>query len=102
VRVVFRNGACVRSYMTAAWREDSARRQDRGIKSEEKAPLDAQTVRTFLLGGYIPISDSLQRVDNFRKPVASEVLMLLGEVGKLREERRALQQYVLSKIQSTS
>ncbi|KAF8235756.1 hypothetical protein L208DRAFT_1182626, partial [Tricholoma matsutake] len=29
--------------------------------------------------------------NDFSAPVASEVLMLLGEVGKLREERRTLQ-----------
>ncbi|KAJ7821162.1 hypothetical protein B0H13DRAFT_1555131, partial [Mycena leptocephala] len=30
-------------------------------------------------------------LDEFSKALASEVRMLLGEVGKLREERRALQ-----------
>lgn len=39
---------------------------------------------------------SSQYLDEFSKALASEVRMLLGEVGKLREERRALQQYVYS------
>jgi hypothetical protein len=30
-------------------------------------------------------------MDEFSKAIASEVRVLLGEVGKLREERRALQ-----------
>lgn len=33
-------------------------------------------------------------LDEFSKALAAEVRMLLGEVGKLREERRNLQQYV--------
>lgn len=45
----------------------------------------------------IPVSDSLKYPNDFSAPVASEVLMLLGEVGKLREERRTLQQCVISK-----
>jgi ABC-type microcin C transport system permease subunit YejB len=40
-------------------------------------------------------SPFLQYLDEFSKALASEVRMLLGEVGKLREERRALQQYVI-------
>jgi len=35
-----------------------------------------------------------QYLDEFSKALAAEVRMLLGEVGKLREERRNLQQYV--------
>jgi hypothetical protein len=34
----------------------------------------------------------LQYLDEFSKALASEVRMLLGEVGKLREERRNIQQ----------
>jgi hypothetical protein len=36
-----------------------------------------------------------QYLDEFSKALASEVRMLLGEVGKLREEKRALQKYVV-------
>lgn len=35
-----------------------------------------------------------QYLDEFSKSLAAEVRMLLAEVGKLREERRNLQQYV--------
>jgi hypothetical protein len=34
---------------------------------------------------------SFQYLDEFSRALASEVRMLLGEVGKLREERRGLQ-----------
>lgn len=42
------------------------------------------------------ITDFLQYIENYSRPLASEVLMLLNEVSKLHEERRSLQQYVLS------
>ena len=38
---------------------------------------------------------ALQYLDEFSKALATEVRMLLGEVGKLREERRNIQQYVI-------
>ena len=34
----------------------------------------------------------LQYLDDFSRALATEVRMLLGEVGRIREERRALQQ----------
>lgn len=37
-------------------------------------------------------------LNDFSKALASEVRILLQEVGKLRDERRALQQYVLSTL----
>lgn len=37
-----------------------------------------------------------QYLDDFSKALSEEVRMLLKEVGKLREEKRALQQYVLN------
>jgi hypothetical protein len=37
------------------------------------------------------ISNSLQYLDSFSKALVSEVLVLIGEVGGLREERRAAQ-----------
>jgi hypothetical protein len=39
-----------------------------------------------------------QYLDEFSKALAAEVRMLLGEVGKLREERRNLQQYVHTSV----
>jgi hypothetical protein len=39
---------------------------------------------------------SYRYLNDFSKALASEVRILLQEVGKLRDERRALQQYVLS------
>ncbi len=35
-----------------------------------------------------------QYLDEFSKSLATEVRMLLGEVGKLREERRGIQLFV--------
>jgi len=43
---------------------------------------------------YIFIGFAIQYLDEFSQALASEVRMLLGEVGRIREERRALQQYV--------
>jgi hypothetical protein len=43
---------------------------------------------------YLFISFTFQYLDEFSQALAAEVRMLLGEVGKIREERRALQQYV--------
>lgn len=37
-----------------------------------------------------------QYLDDFSKALSEEVRMLLKEVGKLREEKRALQQYVFN------
>jgi len=42
-----------------------------------------------------PVLTVPQYLDEFSKALATEVRILLGEVGKLREERRNLQQYVL-------
>lgn len=36
-------------------------------------------------------NDDLQYLDEFSRALATEVRMLLSEVGKLREERRTLQ-----------
>ena len=41
----------------------------------------------------------LQYLDEFSKALASEVRMLLGEVGKLCEERRSIQWCILSSNQ---
>jgi len=49
----------------------------------------------------VDTSDRLQYLDNFSRALASDVLVLLSEVGKLREERRIVQQCVLSEVQST-
>ena len=40
------------------------------------------------------LTSTLQYLDEFSKALATEVRMLLGEVGKLREERRNIQQCV--------
>ena len=45
---------------------------------------------------------SKQYLDDFCKALSSEVKVLLGEVGKLREERRALQLYVSGFIRELS
>jgi hypothetical protein len=42
----------------------------------------------------VPKIDFPQYLDEFSKALATEVRMLLGEVGKLREERRNIQQWV--------
>ncbi|KAF7978738.1 hypothetical protein HWV62_44744 [Athelia sp. TMB] len=64
------------------WRADSARQHEETIEAvrstaQEQVPFNVQGVRPYL--------------DEFSKALASEVRMLLGEVGKLREERRNLQ-----------
>lgn len=41
------------------------------------------------------LTRSSRYINDFSKALASEVRILLQEVGKLRDERRALQQYVL-------
>jgi len=43
---------------------------------------------------YVFITLAIQYLDEFSQALAAEVRMLLGEVGRIREERRALQQYV--------
>ncbi|KAJ7246101.1 hypothetical protein B0H12DRAFT_1126792 [Mycena haematopus] len=72
------------------WRADSTRAHEETIAAVQST---AHEQVNFNVQGYL---------DEFSKALASEVRMLLGEVGKLREERRALQHelgYLLS-IQS--
>ena len=42
------------------------------------------------------LTNHIRYLNDFSKALASEVRILLQEVGKLRDERRALQQYVRS------
>ncbi|KAG5637895.1 hypothetical protein H0H81_002780 [Sphagnurus paluster] len=65
--------------LSQSWREDCARYHQETIESVQST---ANQQVHFNVQGYL---------DEFSKALASEVRMLLGEVGKLREERRGLQ-----------
>ncbi|KAJ7747892.1 hypothetical protein DFH07DRAFT_942325 [Mycena maculata] len=65
--------------LSDSWRADSNRQHEETIAAIRST---AQEQVRFNVQGYL---------DDFSKALASEVRMLLGEVGKLREERRALQ-----------
>lgn len=43
-------------------------------------------------------SESARYINDFSKALAGEVRILLQEVGKLRDERRQLQQYVFQQL----
>ncbi|KAH6910772.1 hypothetical protein BKA70DRAFT_1424429 [Coprinopsis sp. MPI-PUGE-AT-0042] len=62
-----------------SWRADCARHQEETINAVKST---AQEQVPYNVEGYL---------NEFSKALASEVRMLLGEVGKLREDRRALQ-----------
>jgi hypothetical protein len=62
--------------------------------ANEQVPFNVQGVSSLL--HVFPVQSlihSSQYLDEFSRALATEVRMLLGEVGKIREERRALQQY---------
>ncbi|KAJ7628457.1 hypothetical protein FB45DRAFT_748747 [Roridomyces roridus] len=65
--------------LSDSWRADSLRQHEETLAAVRAT---AQEQVHFNVQGYL---------DDFSKALASEVRMLLGEVGKLREERRALQ-----------
>ncbi|KAJ7130233.1 hypothetical protein C8R44DRAFT_613736 [Mycena epipterygia] len=65
--------------LSDSWRADCTRQHEETIQAVRST---AQEQVEFNVQGYL---------DDFSKALASEVRMLLGEVGKLREERRALQ-----------
>lgn len=90
-------------YSILAWRADSAQYHQETIDSvrstaNEQVPFNVQGVRIdyFIPQNWVTNIQMLQYLDEFSKALATEVRMLLGEVGKLREERRSLQQYALS------
>ncbi|KAJ7326494.1 hypothetical protein DFH08DRAFT_710639 [Mycena albidolilacea] len=65
--------------LSETWRNDCARQHQETIEAVRST---AREQVDFNVQGYL---------DEFSKALAQEVRMLLGEVGKLREERRALQ-----------
>ncbi|KAF8639219.1 hypothetical protein AX17_001704 [Amanita inopinata Kibby_2008] len=65
--------------LSESWRADCIRHHEETINAVRQT---AQEQVPFNVQGYL---------DEFSKALATEVRMLLGEVGKLREERRALQ-----------
>ncbi|KAG6890494.1 hypothetical protein C0992_000986 [Termitomyces sp. T32_za158] len=65
--------------LSKSWREDCARYHEETVARVEET---AHQQVEFNIQGYL---------DEFSKALATEVRMLLGEVGKLREERRGLQ-----------
>lgn len=81
------------------WRADCQRHHEETITAvrqtaNEQVPFNVQGVRVLTSDYLIFVFTSFvtKYLDEFSKALASEVRMLLGEVGKLREERRALQQ----------
>ncbi|KAF7367072.1 PH domain-containing protein [Mycena sanguinolenta] len=82
IEEIVRQNAEQREFLTAlsdTWRADYTRQHEETInvvRSTAREQVD------FNVQGYL---------DEFSKTLASEMRMLLGEVGKLREERRALQ-----------
>ena len=81
------------------WRADSNRQHEETISAvrataNEQVPYNVQGVRTIYFCLETPLTPTLQYIDEFSKALATEVRMLLGEVGKLREERRNIQQCV--------
>jgi hypothetical protein len=82
------------------WRNDCERHHRETIDAvkstaQEQVPFNVQGVSaTKDILSDIRTNEIRQYLDEFSKALAAEVRMLLGEVGKLREERRNLQQYV--------
>ena len=75
---------------------DSARQHEETIEAvrstaQEQVPFNVQGVSCLLWFRNVFLTNNIQYLDEFSKALASEVRMLLGEVGKLREERRSLQ-----------
>jgi hypothetical protein len=73
-------------FYNLGWRADCKRHHDETINAVRST---ANEQVHFIVHGYL---------DEFSKALATEVHMLLGEVGKIREERRALQQYVPTSV----
>jgi hypothetical protein len=86
----------------AGWRADCERHHQETIEAvrstaNEQVSFNVQGVSTSKPSSYTTCTQnmSLQYLDDFSRALATEVRMLLGEVGRIREERRALQQYVI-------
>ena len=62
--------------------------------ADEQIPFNVQGVSILCRQSSLLLTCVFQYLDEFSKALATEVRILLGEVGKLREERRGLQQYV--------
>lgn len=71
--------------LTEAWRADSAHRHQETIDAVRAT---AQEMVPYNLTGYL---------DEFSKALAGEIRTLLGEVGRLHEQKRTLQLYVVSR-----
>lgn len=79
------------------WRADSARQHEEIIEAvrstaQEQIPFNLQGVSGVPVWARSKrlMIESIQYLDEFGKALATEVRMLLGEVGRLREERRHL------------
>lgn len=82
-----------------AWRADCAKQHEDTVNAvrltaSEQVPFNVQGVSYMMTDNWIDFDLGIQYLDDFSKALASEVRILLGEVGKLREERRSLQLYV--------
>ena len=86
--------------MLAGWRADCERHHQETIEAvrstaNEQVSFNVQGVSISRLSSlnYLYLKKKLlQYLDDFSRALATEVRMLLGEVGRIREERRALQQ----------
>lgn len=62
--------------------------------AHEQVPFNVQGVSHNFIVQRLWANPPPQYLDEFSKSLATEVRMLLNEVGKLREEKRNIQQYV--------
>jgi hypothetical protein len=81
----------------SGWRADCARHHEETINAvrqtaQEQVPFNVQGVRLPFAMIDRQFLTCFQYLDEFSKALATEVRTLLVEVGKLREERRALMQ----------
>lgn len=72
--------------LTDAWRADSARQHEDTLAAVRAS---AQEQVPYNLTGYL---------DEFSKALAGEIRTLLGEVGRLHEQKRTLQLYAVFRI----
>jgi hypothetical protein len=78
------------------WRADSARQHEEIIEAvrstaREQVPFNIQGVSCLVRFSTPILINNVQYLDEFSKTLASEVRVLLGEVGKLHEEKRCVQ-----------
>ena len=83
--------------MLAGWRADCERHHHETLETvrssaNEQVSFNVQGVTISKMFFVKQLKRLLQYLDDFSRALATEVRMLLLEVGRIREERRALQQ----------